>query len=95
MTQVNGYKGFVGFSLRELDSNEIDLYCLHKNNSNVKTLPLVKKKVNFTNDFMIRAYSSGCYYYDTKTGKWSSDGMEIIEDSNLKKTHCLSYHCLS
>ena len=25
MTQVNGYKGFVGYSIRELSSNEINL----------------------------------------------------------------------
>jgi chorismate synthase len=26
---------------------------------------------------MLRAYSSGCYYYDVNTGKWSSNGMDI------------------
>ena len=40
----------------------------------------------------MRAYTSGCYYYDVNTGKWQSDGMEIYEDSDLTKTHCSSNH---
>ena len=44
---------------------------------------------------MLRTYSSGCYYYDTETGKWNSDGMEIYEDTNLKQTHCLTKHLTS
>jgi hypothetical protein len=58
-------------------------------------LPLIQNQVNFTNDFLVRAYTSGCYYYDTFTGKWSSDGMEIFNDTNIELTHCSSYHLTS
>ena len=93
MAQINGYKGFVGYSIRELDPNEMMLYC--SLNSSLKTLPLIQKQVNFTNDFMVRAYSSGCYFYDTNAGKWSSSGIEISSDTNLKQTRCSSYHLTS
>ena len=94
MTQINGYKGFVGYSIRELDSNELSLYCnsTDNNNTSLNTPPFSQTKMNFTSDFMLRAYSSGCYYYDVKTGKWSSNGMDIYEDTNLIQTHCSSNH---
>jgi polycystin 1L2 len=95
MTQINGYKGFVGYSIRELSSSEMILYCSKNNSLSVKTLPLGQRKINFTSDFMIRAYSSGCYYYDVNTGKWSSNGMDIYEDTNLIQTHCSSNHLTS
>jgi hypothetical protein len=72
MTQINGYKGFVGYIIRELDSNELSLYCNSTNNNmSLSTPPLSQTKVNFTSDFMLRAYSSGCYYYDVNTVKWN------------------------
>jgi len=94
MSQVNGFKGFVGFNIRELDSNETKLYCSKNGSSSVK-FPLIQKRINFTSDFLIRTYTSGCYYYDIETGKWSSNGMEIYEDTNLEQTHCSSYHLTS
>jgi len=93
MSQINGFKGLVGYSIRELSSNEINLYCNVSINS--KTLRLIHRKVNFSSDFMIRSYSSGCYYYDLNTGNWYSKGMEIYEDTNLSQTHCLSNHLTS
>jgi hypothetical protein len=96
MSQINGFKGFVGYSIRELDVNEANSYCSqNKSNANLKLFPLIQTRINFTSDFFIRSYTSGCYYYDTQTGKWSSNGMEIYEDSNLEQTHCLSYHLTS
>ena len=94
MSQVNGFRGFVGYNIRELDSNESNLYCSQKSSTNLK-FPLIQKRVNFTSDFLIRTYTSGCYYYDIETGKWSSNGMEIYEDTNLEQTHCSSYHLTS
>ncbi len=93
MSQVNGFKGFVGFSVREMSLNEIDIYC--NVNSSGKPLPLIQNKVNFSSDFRIRSYSSGCFYYDLNTGKWYSDGMEIYKDTNLRQTHCFSNHLTS
>ena len=95
MSQVNGYKGFIGFSIRELSSNEIFAYCINGTTPNTNSLVSIKTPINFTSDFMLRSYSSGCYYYDSSTGKWSSSGMEIYEDTNLNQTHCRSYHLTS
>ena len=96
MSQVNGFKGFVGYSIRELNSNETEFYCITPNTKQttilINSFPLIQTQVNFTSDFLVRAYTSGCYYYDVNTGKWQSDGMEIYEDSDLTKTHCSSNH---
>ena len=94
MTQAKGFKGLVGYSLRELTSNESSFYCSNSNQEPFSLL-LNRKNYNFTFDFMIRSYTSGCYYYNTNTGKWSSFGMELYEDTNLEFTHCLSNHLTS
>ena len=86
----NQFKGFVGFGIREMSSNEFDLYCAY--NTNATRTPLQKKMSNFSQDFSIRIFTSGCYYYDEKTGKWSSDGVETIEDTNMYYTHCIAEH---
>ena len=91
MREMNGFKGFVGYGIRELSFGEIDIYC-----QNISiAFPPIDTQVNFTSDFLIRAYSSGCYYYDTNTGKWNSDGIEIYEDTDLQQTHCLTNHLTS
>lgn len=90
MSQTNGFKGFVGYSLRELNQTEIYLFCNKK--IVLKSLPLIYNRTNFTSDFMIRAYTSGCYYYDSNIGKWLADGMEIYENTDLSKSHCSSNH---
>ena len=94
MSQVNGFKGFVGYSIRELDSNETNVYCLDKN-LYVSSFPFSSTKINFTSDFTLRTYTSGCYYYDVETGKWSSNGIDVYEDTNLTQTHCISSHLTS
>ena len=91
LTQINGYKGFVGFGIRELNLKEFTLYC----NKSFSEFPLIQSEVNFTSDFMIRAYSSGCFYFDANTGKWNSEGMAIYDDTNLEYTHCTSNHLTS
>jgi len=93
MTQTNGFKGFLGYSLRELNLTETYMYCKNKIQDN--TLPLIQARINFTSDFLIRAYTSGCYYYDVNTGKWASDGMEIYDDTDLRQSHCSSNHLTS
>ena len=79
-----------------MSSNEVLQYCNGSVISPVlHSVPQIASRVNFTSDFMIRAYTSGCYYYDVDTGKWSSQGMEIYSDTNLMQTHCMSYHLTS
>jgi len=95
VTQINGYKGFVGYSIRELNSNELKTYCINNSKTYPKSLFLVRNQSNFTSDFMLRTYSSGCYYYDVNTGKWSSNGLDVYEDTDLTQTHCMTNHLTS
>jgi len=90
MAQVNGFKGFVGYGIRELNSSETTSYC--SNGMSLNSIPLIQNPVNFTSDFLIRSYTSGCYYYDTPSGKWFADGITLLNDTNIQQTHCSSNH---
>jgi hypothetical protein len=86
----------VGYGIRELNSSETSLFCINNlTNSNVKSLPLIQNQVNFSSDFLLRTYTSGCYYYETNTGKWYGDEMVLLQDTNIQQTHCYSYHLTS
>ena len=93
MTQINGFRGFVGYGIRELSQNETNSYCYNQNE--VKTFKQIQTQAIFTSDFRLRTYSSGCYYYDSETGKWCSDGMDIYEDTTIEQAHCLAKHLTS
>ena len=93
MTQVNRFKGYVGFSIIELNSNGLN--CQNKSmNSVEKIIDVIQSKSqnNFSQNFWISIYSSGCYYMNSRTNEWSSDGVEIMSDSNLTHTHCITNH---
>jgi polycystin 1L2 len=93
MSQINGFKGFVGYGIKELTKNET--YQLCYKNISISKFPNILSQANFTRDFMLRSYSSGCYYFDTNTGKWYSNGIDVYEDTNLVQTHCMSNHLTS
>ena len=88
MTTVNGFKGYVGYSIVEIDCS-----------SNLTTLDLLaninQNSTCFTHSFFQRVFTSGCYYMNTNTNEWSSYGMEILADSNVTHTHCKSTHLTS
>ena len=87
MSKVNGYKGYVGYSIIELNQTSFD--CTNKSlNLNVINL----NDSLFSDNFRVKVYSSGCYYMDTLTNKWMSYGMEILSDSNNTHVHCQSNH---
>ena len=90
---MKGFNGFIGYGIRELNQNETNQYC---SNKTIRlNFPIIQSQVKFTSDFMIRTYSSGCYYFDTNTGKWYSNGMDVLEDTNFNQTHCISNHLTS
>jgi hypothetical protein len=96
MLETNKNNGtFIGFGIRELNQQELNLFC-PKTNQIINDLSnLIKKlsnKPTYTSDFLLIAYSSGCYYYDIINGKWKTNGLEILEDTNLEYTHCIAYH---
>jgi hypothetical protein len=89
----------IGIGLRELNSNETKSLC-----GAIKTVtdnpPVLSSQISaiptsnqiFTAKFSIRAFSSGCYYFDTKTGFWLSDGVEVLEETNFSYTVCSALH---
>jgi hypothetical protein len=64
------------FGLRELNLTEFATNC--PNNTNVigTTAPINDQTANFTANYQIRAYTSGCYYLD-KNYYWQSVGMVV------------------
>ena len=61
------------FGLRELNSTEMIDYCF---NSQLKSPPITNERFNFTSNYELRLYTSGCYYLD-KNNQWKSDGLLV------------------
>ena len=101
ITKVNAYKGYIGYSLRELNSTLLSIIdCSSKANESAlnKILSSFDSSSNgssFTSNFWVRVYSAGCYYMDTASNKWSTFGMEILQDTNVTHAHCQSNHLTS
>ncbi|GAB6020442.1 polycystic kidney disease 1-like 2 [Chamberlinius hualienensis] len=49
---------------------------------------------NFTSNYSIRIFSSGCYFYNEKLNRWMSDGC-WVSMSNYQMTHCKCTHLTS
>ena len=60
MNSTNGFRGKVGVSIRELDSNETSYFCVQNQNTSLSySPPLAQNKIsNLTNDFWIRIFSN-------------------------------------
>jgi hypothetical protein len=85
----------IGYGLRELNGSEHHHYCENNNYENASSLPPILPglaKPLITTEFGLRLFTSGCYYYDSQLGAWSSDGVDVYEDTNLTHTHCYSSH---
>lgn len=103
IAQIGNYKGQAGFGIRELNSSETDQYCgpltsneggLFMNESSPESPPLTDSNftLTFINDFDLRIFASGCYYFDLPTGLWKSDGLEIMKDTSATSAHCVATH---
>jgi hypothetical protein len=92
MSQVNSFKGYVGYSLIELDPTELDCSNKSVNHTLLKLQLKQNRTSNFSSNFWLRSFSSGCYYMNKTLNKWSSNGMEILSDTNTTHTHCQSNH---
>jgi polycystin 1L2 len=64
------------FGLRELNSTEMDQFC--SNLSSILNLPILDQPFNFTANYELRTYTSGCYYLDNNNN-WQSDGLLVSE----------------
>jgi hypothetical protein len=74
--------------LRELNSTEIINVC---SNSSINSPPLTDKRFNFTSNYELRIYTSGCYYLDANNN-WQSDGLIVGPLTNHYETQCFSTH---
>lgn len=64
---------YVMFGLRELDPTEFTNYC----SSNMRSpAPITDATVNFTSDFYMRAYTSGCYYLNEQS-YWQTNDLVV------------------
>ena len=64
------------FGIRELNSNESTVYCPGNLGSSLLGKPITDQPANFTSDYSIRTYTSGCYYL-ASDGGWLSDGVRV------------------
>ena len=96
MSLVNGFKGYVGFSVTKINLTQLGINCFNKSTNIIdliiSNLIVAKNQNEFTDKYYLRIYTSGCYYMDPLTDQWSSNGMEILPNSNLTHTHCLANH---
>jgi len=90
--QTKGYTGLVTFGIRELNQTEHSLYC--NNNQTILTneSPLIINYLNFTSDFLLRVFTSGCYYFNNNDNTWSSNGLEVLSTTTLDYTYCQTNH---
>ena len=79
------------FGIRELDSIEMNDAC---SNSSMINPPTTKQHVNFTADYDLRVYTSGCYYLDANNN-WQADGLVVGPATNHHETECYSTHLTS
>lgn len=92
MKEVNSFKGTVGIGIRQLNDSEMTTHCSGSPRYLTPRPPLVDY-LTFNDSIGIRFITSGCYYMDTETGVWRSDGVEVIEQgTNTTHTHCQSTH---
>ncbi len=71
--QTSGHQSII-FGLRELNSTEtIDVCSITSINLNP---PITNQRSNFTSNYQLRIYTSGCYYLDTNNN-WQSDGLVV------------------
>ena len=84
--QTRNHQSLV-FGLRELNSSEIVSYC--PNNKSQMNPPITDHRFNFTSNYKLRVYSSGCYFLD-ENNQWNDRGLRVGNLTNHDRTHCLS-----
>lgn len=91
-TSIQNYNPnqYVGFGIKQLSNEETIKYCL--NRSNDTKFPVLNEPNPANLSFEFRMFTSGCYYIDQRTVKWSSYGTEVYPDSSFEYTHCTSQH---
>ena len=76
------------FGLRELNTTELNTLC---SNTSITSPPIINHRLNFTADYALRVYTSGCYYLDSNK-RWQSDGLFVGPLTNHYQTQCFATH---
>ena len=76
------------FCLRELNSSESLTYC---SNSPQIDPPIQNLRYNFTWNYELRIYTSGCYYFN-KNNEWKDEGLRVGPKTNHNQNQCFSNH---
>ena len=79
--QTRTHHSFV-FGLRELNPSETV--------TETKP-PVTNRKFNFTSNYQLRIFASGCYYLD-ENNQWKDDGLRVGPLTNYNQTQCFSTH---
>ncbi|CAF1137975.1 unnamed protein product [Rotaria sordida] len=74
------------FGLRELNSTETKYIC---SNQPITDPPIIDKRFDFTSNYKILIYTSGCYYLDANN-HWQSNGLVVGPLTNHYQTQCYS-----
>ena len=61
------------YGIRELNATEMMNVC---SNTSLNNPPITNQRFNFTSDYGLRIYTSGCYYLD-ENNQWKSDGLMV------------------
>ena len=84
--QTTGHQSVI-FGMRELTANESRVLC--RNASAIVDPPIFDEPFNFTANYKLRTYLSGCYYLDDNK-QWQCDGLKVGPLTNLRQTQCFS-----
>lgn len=74
--------------LRELTIIEFENYCLN-NFSITNPMIIFNTSSNFSSDYELRLYTSGCYYIDMNND-WKTDGLLVGPLTTISQTQCFS-----
>jgi hypothetical protein len=85
--KTSGHQSVI-IGIRELNSTEMITVC---SNSSIASPPITNQRFNFTSNYELRIYTSGCYYLD-ENNNWQSDGLIVGSLTNHNETHCFSTH---
>ena len=79
--QTVGHQSVI-FGLREVDA----INCSTSNRPSIKD-----ERSNFSANYELRVYTSGCYYLD-RNNQWQGDGLVVGSLTNHEQTQCFSTH---
>ncbi|CAF1313923.1 unnamed protein product [Adineta ricciae] len=78
------------FGLRQLNTTEQSDQCSNASVT-IQQPPANNQPFNFTSNYELRIFTSGCYYLDTNSN-WQSEGVLVGPLTNHQQTQCLSTH---